>query len=360
MPKKKKLWRSIKLDLPEDSSAIPEKNLFYVDTRGTGKKRKRTSEAEKPTKVAGIEAGGESNAKKSKKPKVKVKRRLKAKDIWKDETATADKAPTSIPPQEPLTPEKKPKRQKTKATKRPATSLLAVPERYDFVGSHLTVADPGISINPDPKAQQDLVQRAYEIDQKEKTEREIILAQFRYKSALSGKEDEENEQSGDEKEDNVEEGEVRPLSTKVVSGRRLTQAQRNKKLRKHALEEELKKKKIQKTLKAHIHNLPQMLSQIKEDELTRQSEKAKTAELKKNPNKPARLGKNLFEKEFPEILLTEDVKGGHFRNVQPSTKTVSDQFKRFQERNLIEPRKKNKFKRRYKLKQFDRYPDPKD
>jgi len=72
------------------------------------------------------------------------------------------------------------------------------------------------------------------------------------------------------------------------------------------------------------------------------------------------LEKNLIEKGFPEILLPDEVKGGHFRNVQPSVKLVTDQFKRFQERHLIEPRKKNNFKPRYKRKEYERFKAYKD
>jgi len=49
-------------------------------------------------------------------------------------------------------------------------------------------------------------------------------------------------------------------------------------------------------------------------------------------------------------VLTEDIQGGHFRNIRPSLKVIKDQFKRFEEKNIIEPRTKARYKRRYKMK----------
>jgi len=46
------------------------------------------------------------------------------------------------------------------------------------------------------------------------------------------------------------------------------------------------------------------------------------------------------------MVLTDEIQGGHFREIKPSQRAVKDQFKRFQERNLIEPRKRTTFKKR--------------
>jgi len=117
---------------------------------------------------------------------------------------------------------------------------------------------------------------------------------------------------------------------------------------------------MQKTLKQQIHKLPQVIKDIQEEESVQKNEKEKTTEKKKNPNKPLRLGPTLPEIEFPDVLLPDEIQGGHFRNIKPSIRLVSDQFKRFQQRHLIETRKPNKYKRRYKLKQYERFKDYKD
>jgi len=113
-----------------------------------------------------------------------------------------------------------------------------------------------------------------------------------------------------------------------------------------------------KALKKQLQKIPEVLQTIDEEEKKSTIEKEKLKELKKNPDKPIRLGKTLIQKDFPEILLTEEVGGGHFRNIQPSVKVVKDQFKRFQERNLVEPRLKNRLRRRYKLKEYERFKEP--
>jgi len=227
------------------------------------------------------------------------------------------------------------------------------PERHDVISAQLTVADPGISINPDLNAQQDLIKRAYAQHVKEEADHAAIIARFHPKRARDiekNGEENENKENDEEQED-----EDRPIGTRVISERRLTQAQRNKKLRKIALTEELKRKRMQKNLKKQIHILPQVLKDLQEEAKVKTHEKEKIKELKKNPNKPIRLGPNLIEKEFPEVLLPDEVQGGHFRNVQPSGRLVLDQFKRFQERNLIEPRKKNNYTRKYKLIRYERF-----
>jgi len=188
---------------------------------------------------------------------------------------------------------------------------------------------------------------------KEEADHAAIIARFHPKRARDIEKNEENEN----KESDEEQDEERPIGTRVISERRLTQAKRNKKLRKIALTEELKRKRMQKDLKKQIHILPQVLKDLQEEAKVKTHEKEKIRELKKNPNKPIRLGPNLIEKEFPEVLLPEEVQGGHFRNIQPSGRLVSDQFKRFQARNLIEPRKKNNYTRKYKLIRYERFKD---
>jgi len=252
---------------------------------------------------------------------------------------------------------KKRKRAKLKATTRAPNSVLSVPERFDLIGSQLTVADPGISINPDPQAQQDLLKRAYDIDLKENVERERLFRKFGTPQNKGEVKEVVDEEEGKESEEEKEEdGEARTLRSRVE--RRLTQAQRNKKKRKIERLELEKRKKAQKALKKQLQIIPEVLKTIDEEEKNTQMEHERLKEIKKHPDKPLRLGKSLIQKEFPEILLTEEVAGGHFRNIQPSVKLIKDQFKRFQERNLIEPRMKNRLKRRYKLKEYDRFKEP--
>jgi len=219
---------------------------------------------------------------------------------------------------------------------------LAFPERFDLVGTQLSVASSGISINPDPQAQQITLQKAYQVDVKEREDREKISAQFRIEQFSDEvKDDEENKDEVDD---------VGPQPARVVVEKRLTQAQQNKKKRKKLIKEEDKKRKIAKALKEQLKILPNVIQSINEEEKQNQQDKEQLEELKKNPNKPLRLGKNLYQPDFPDVVLTEDIQGGHFRNIRPSLKVIKDQFKRFEEKNIIEPRTKARYKRRYKMK----------
>jgi len=99
--------------------------------------------------------------------------------------------------------------------------------------------------------------------------------------------------------------------------------------------------------------LPTILASLDEDEKTRQIYLKDLKQKKAIPNKLLRLGPEVIQTEFPEFVLTDEIAGGHFRNIKPSYNLVKNQFKRFQERNLVEPRKKNKYKPRYKKKSYE-------
>jgi len=80
----------------------------------------------------------------------------------------------------------------------------------------------------------------------------------------------------------------------------------------------------------------------------------KTLKKKKaTPDKPLRLGPQLFQEDFPEYVLTEESKTGQMRDIKPSLRIIKDQFKSFQAKNLIEPRTKHRLKPRYKRKTYN-------
>jgi len=139
----------------------------------------------------------------------------------------------------------------------------------------LPIADPGISFNPDPQAQQALMRKAYEQHLEEKKEQTNLSKRFNPKPG--------EEMKDTEAEDPVQEGEERPLKTRVISVKRLTQAQRNKKRRKIHLSEELKRKKAQKNLKQQIKKLPQVLKDIQDAESAKKNGKRDDRRVKEKP-----------------------------------------------------------------------------
>jgi len=222
-----------------------------------------------------------------------------------------------------------------------------VPERFEHIGSNLPVPEPGLGLNPDPLAQQKHLQKAYELHMKEQKEMAILSKTLQGKSPPVVTTGEPLPEYHSEEDEPVEEG------SKVVVVKRITKTKRNKQKRKKIRDEEEDKKKVRKSVNKQLQQLPTILSSIEEEEAERTQAQQEIKELKeKNPTKKLRLGKNLFQLDFPQMVLTEEIQGGHFRKMKPSYGVVKDQFKRFQERNLIEPRNKNRFKRRYPLKTY--------
>jgi len=111
---------------------------------------------------------------------------------------------------------------------------------------------------------------------------------------------------------------------------------------------------LAKQMKQDVHRIKGIVKNIvkeqKKSVKVREARQAQKAEDKKDPLK-CKLGKAAFEPMFPEVLLSDEVTG-HIRDTVMSDNAVMHQFKRLQERKLIEPRKKRKLKKR-KLKRKD-------
>ncbi|ELT97368.1 hypothetical protein CAPTEDRAFT_89666 [Capitella teleta] len=64
---------------------------------------------------------------------------------------------------------------------------------------------------------------------------------------------------------------------------------------------------------------------------------------------PKRLGPHKFKDPDLEVKLSDEIEGS-LRKLKPEGSLLDDRLKSFQKRNIIEPRKKAKSKRRYALK----------
>jgi hypothetical protein len=93
----------------------------------------------------------------------------------------------------------------------------------------------------------------------------------------------------------------------------------------------------------------------------KQIEKAKrdeeVATLKETNPLPLRLGRHEYEAPFPQVVLQEEIGVGSLRELKPSTSVVADQFNIFQQKNMIETRKRVKNHRRYQLKEYEKHKD---
>jgi len=102
-----------------------------------------------------------------------------------------------------------------------------------------------------------------------------------------------------------------------------------------------------------------LVAELRKEEKAAAKEKQRVAEaIAAHPDKKQapRLGKLQAEEQFPDVLLTEELPAdGSLRALKPSLQVVKDQFARFQERHLIEPRKRANITKGLKAKTYDRY-----
>jgi nucleolar protein 53 len=154
--------------------------------------------------------------------------------------------------------------------------------------------------------------------------------------------------------------ETRSVSSLIVEVNPKSKAERNRLARKKVKEQELKEQQKIKAMNREMHDLKNIRKEIVEEEVASKAEKQRIAGLKEEDPEyhPKRLGKFVFKEELPEVLLTEEIaEEGNLRKTRPSLRVVKDQFKRFQEKRLIEPREKNRYRRRYGLKTYNRHKD---
>jgi hypothetical protein len=118
----------------------------------------------------------------------------------------------------------------------------------------------------------------------------------------------------------------------------------------------------ERALGKFVKRLPVLVSELrKADKLAaKERERIETAKLlHPDRGQNPRLGKVADHQVelFPEVALTDELpEGGALRALKPSFNVVRDQFSRFQERHLIEPRLRVKrTKALHKPRTYDRY-----
>ncbi|XP_039235095.1 ribosome biogenesis protein NOP53, partial [Pipra filicauda] len=87
----------------------------------------------------------------------------------------------------------------------------------------------------------------------------------------------------------------------------------------------------------------------------RERERRRLRELTRSrkEREPRRLGRKRYEDAGPEVQLSEEIPE-NLRSLRPEGHLLRDRFKSLQRRNLIEPRERAKFKRRYRVKYVEK------
>nr|XP_060639764.1 ribosome biogenesis protein NOP53 isoform X2 [Anolis sagrei ordinatus] len=255
-------------------------------------------------------------------------------------------------------PVKRPERMKKKPSQLPAVEVIA----------------PGGSYNPSFQSHQALLLQAHEVEVKRQKAEDKLERQLNFPTAaeaptqetvfqeqceglLEEDSDSEERQEGPAKpqEDDLPEDSA-SVSTfpRTAAGEKKTERQRKK-------EKEAKRLKAreagEKTARLRRQNLFQLRSirlQVKqwEAELLRRK-KLRKAKREAEANKPKRLGRLKYEDPDLDVQLSTEL-ADSLRRLKPEGSILKDRFKSLQKRNLIEPRERAKFKRKYRVKYVEK------
>jgi len=139
-----------------------------------------------------------------------------------------------------------------------------------------------------------------------------------------------------------------------VEWNKKTITDRNKEKRKLELGHELNEQKAKKRRLEDINRLPEIMKEIEMKEAEIVQEKEHKERIKEEyKSKPKKLGKYNFEDVPEDVLLTSEIPST-LRALKAQGNIYTDRFQSLQKRNIIEPRKLVKFRRRYDRKVFEK------
>jgi hypothetical protein len=189
----------------------------------------------------------------------------------------------------------------------------------------------GLSVNPTAEDVQAELRAAHEMDVEEVREAEDIRLKLRHAHP-----DQQLLGPGHIPQD-VEGGEesARAPVKKVVKKKTITERNRLQAIKDRA--EARQKEQAQSKLHKQIDNLDNIVKRIDSEEVALARRRARAQKL---APEEVRLGKNDFKEDYPEFLFKEELRASEssIRNVNASQRVVRDTFRRFEYRNIIEPR----------------------
>ncbi|KAM9853244.1 ribosome biogenesis protein NOP53 [Aulostomus maculatus] len=243
--------------------------------------------------------------------------------------------------------------------------LVRRPEKLNEKPSVLPAVEviaPGGSYNPDFFSHQALLREAHDIEVKKQKQEDKIERQLAVdKGDTATEETIFQEQVEGLVEENEEEEEVVPNEEQedgVVGAIALTE-KKTERQRKREKAEKMKEQqrladKQQTNQRQQLFQLRSIKASIKKKEqTTKAKQKQRKANQESQKAQPRRLGRLKFQAQDMEVQLSNEL-AGSLRQLKPEGSVIKDRFKSLQKRNLIEPRERAKFKRRYKLKYVEK------
>ncbi|XP_073673969.1 ribosome biogenesis protein NOP53 [Garra rufa] len=220
----------------------------------------------------------------------------------------------------------------------------------------IEVIAPGGSYNPDFFSHQDLLREAHEEEVKKVKAQEKLARQLAVKEDLATEESTFKEQV----EGLIEEEEIEPEvpegdTEDTVIGPTATKEKKTEKQRKKEKAERIKE--LQRKAARHVIDKRQQLFQLrsigadlkKGEQRTKMRQAQRKAKQEAEKSMPRRLGRLKFQTPDLDIQLSSEL-ASSLRTLKPEGSILKDRFLSLQKRNIIEPRERAKFKRKYKLK----------
>ncbi|KAJ6663795.1 hypothetical protein lerEdw1_009874 [Lerista edwardsae] len=252
------------------------------------------------------------------------------------------------------------------------------PDRLKKAPSQLPaveVISPGGSYNPTFQSHQALLLQAHEIELKRQKAEEKLQRQLNFPTAAEAPTQETvfreqcegllEEDSGDEEGQArvAEEGEPpekeppaadSASAPGVAAGEKKTERQRKKEKAAKRLKSRELSEKAARRRRQELFQLRSIGLQVKrrEAELLRRKQ-ARQAQREAEANKPKRLGRLKYEDPDLDLQLSTEL-ADSLRTLKPEGSILKDRFKSLQKRNIIEPRERAKFKRKYRLKYVEK------
>ncbi|XP_077422230.1 ribosome biogenesis protein NOP53 [Vanacampus margaritifer] len=232
------------------------------------------------------------------------------------------------------------------------------------------VIAPGGSYNPDFSSHQALLQEAHDVEVKKQKEEDRIKRQLavnkedrateetifqeQVEGLVEEEEEEEEKKNGDGEVPPIEEEEGGGVGGAIALAEKKTERQRKKEKAEKIKEQQRVTEKHQTNKRQQLFQLRTIKASIKQQEKrTAAIHKRRKAKMEAEKAKPRRLGKLKFQPQDLEIKLSDELTSS-LRQLKPEGSVLKDRFKSLQKRNLIEPRERAKFKRRYKLKYVEK------
>nr|XP_033812955.1 ribosome biogenesis protein NOP53 [Geotrypetes seraphini] len=222
----------------------------------------------------------------------------------------------------------------------------------------------GGSYNPTFQSHQALLLQAHEAELKRLKQEERLERQLSFPTVDKAPTEEsafqelcqgllEESEEEEDKTEGPEENQVEMEGTAVpqtAAGEKKTERQRKREKETRVLAVKLQAEKTVKQKQQELFQLRSIKTKVKHREEELSQRKVKRAEKRKaQAARTRRLGKLKYEAPDTEVQLSQEL-AGSLRTLKPEGSILKDRFKSFQKRNLIEPRERAKFKRKYKLK----------